>query len=298
MPTLPPRITSAEDLITSRRAVCDGFLAQALAKTEKVTPYIDEAIEFCEQLQDVQNVHHLSDRIDLQPLLAAVAGFSEKAQSHLTDSEIASALNQVLTTIADKANDEWRDEIMYRYLLVRGESLGGSMRNITGARAGPQLAEAIVEALKPTYPSPQIKRSAKGKIQAITWRGRVILFDKKPKFIGNGVDVIMLNTSQGSHTLRERLECPDEYLACGELKGGIDPAGADEHWKTASSALERIRGKFSSEERPAIFFVGAAIETSMASEIFQQLRDGRLAFAANSTVEEQLTDLADWLVEL
>jgi len=31
-----------------------------------------------------------------------------------------------------------------------------------------------------------------------------------------------------------------KYIALGEIKGGIDPAGADEHWKTANSALERI----------------------------------------------------------
>ena len=30
----------------------------------------------------------------------------------------------------------------------------------------------------------------------------------------------------------------------GELKGGIDPAGADEHWKTGNSALVRIRKAF------------------------------------------------------
>jgi hypothetical protein len=35
-----------------------------------------------------------------------------------------------------------------------------------------------------------------------------------------------------------------KYIALGELKGCINPVGADEHWKTANSALERIRKSF------------------------------------------------------
>lgn len=36
----------------------------------------------------------------------------------------------------------------------------------------------------------------------------------------------------------------DKAIMFGELKGGIDPAGADEHWKTGNSALNRIRTNF------------------------------------------------------
>lgn len=93
------------------------------------------------------------------------------------------------------------------------------------------------------------------------------------------------------------MEAPESYLACGELKGGIDPAGADEHWKTATRALDRIRESFQTRS-PALFFVGAAIETTMAKEIFAQLSDGSLSYAANLTAPEQLADLADWLVRL
>jgi len=89
------------------------------------------------------------------------------------------------------------------------------------------------------------------------------------------------------------------YLACGELKGGIDPAGADEHWKTANSALHRIRMHFDEHEtKPKLFFCGAAIADAMAHEIFEQLGDGRLAYAANLTVPEQVDDLATWLITL
>jgi type II restriction enzyme len=90
-----------------------------------------------------------------------------------------------------------------------------------------------------------------------------------------------------------------KYLALGELKGGIDPAGADEHWKTANSALERIRKGFAKQRlSPKTFFVGAAIEKSMANEIYRQLQDGILSNAANLTNESQTVSLCKWLINL
>lgn len=89
------------------------------------------------------------------------------------------------------------------------------------------------------------------------------------------------------------------YLACGELKGGIDPAGADEHWKTARSALDRVATVFASQpENPALFFIGAAIEEAMAVELFDWLQSGKLRYAANLTVPQQVADLISWLVSL
>jgi type II restriction enzyme len=65
------------------------------------------------------------------------------------------------------------------------------------------------------------------------------------------------------------------YVALGELKGGIDPAGADEHWKTARSALDRIKKAFEKVgQQPRRFFIGAAIEKEMAIEIWHDLEAG------------------------
>ncbi len=89
------------------------------------------------------------------------------------------------------------------------------------------------------------------------------------------------------------------YIALGELKGGIDPAGADEHWKTANSALNRIRKSFSEKKlNPKTFFIGAAIENSMAYEIFKQLQNGTMNNAANLTNDDQLTEICNWIIHL
>jgi type II restriction enzyme len=91
----------------------------------------------------------------------------------------------------------------------------------------------------------------------------------------------------------------EKYIALGELKGGIDPAGADEHWKTANSALERIRSGFRKLKLvPQTVFIGAAIENSMASEIYKQLQKGTLDNAANLTDDEQLTTICEWILNL
>ena len=92
---------------------------------------------------------------------------------------------------------------------------------------------------------------------------------------------------------------PEQYVALGELKGGIDPAGADEHWKTANSALERIRIAFSAKKcYPDTFFIGAAIAKAMASEMYQQLETHALTNAANLTNETQVVSLCKWLINI
>ncbi|MFQ5432839.1 MAG: AvaI/BsoBI family type II restriction endonuclease, partial [Nitrospinota bacterium] len=173
------------------------------------------------------------------------------------------------------------------------------MRNITGALAGIQFSNAILRELAESGISSNIRRSSNNpeKIQSIEWDNHFLLFDKTPKFIKKNIDVILLKSKMEHTSMKELLSVQKNYVALGELKGGIDPAGADEHWKTANSALERIRQSFKTQS-PALFFVGAAIEADMAQEIFAQLKDGRLTSAANLTSHKQLADLATWLVHL
>ena len=171
------------------------------------------------------------------------------------------------------------------------------MRNLTGASAGTKLTEKIIERLSGGKKKIQVLKSKSGKIQRVIWNGRTLLFDVKPHLIGKNIDVILINRGDINMPEEELLADKSKYIACGELKGGIDPAGADEHWKTANSALGRIRTAFG-RNAPALFFVGAAIEASMAKEIFKQLKVGKLTHAANLNEEEQVNDLVDWLLSL
>ncbi|MCW5880143.1 MAG: hypothetical protein KIS91_04315, partial [Anaerolineae bacterium] len=227
---------------------------------------------------------------------------SDKARARLTSVDLDTILAVALTEIAQDFPDTWREQLVYRFLLNRGDTLGGSMRNLTGAAAGAQLARAIAGALQKRSTDFVVGTAARNpqKVVRMSWGSRVLVFDRKPRFVDKSIDAILLEADSLLVGGLSMVEQPSQYLACGELKGGIDPAGADEHWKTARSAFERIRAGFQRQSLapPALFFIAAAIERAMADEIFADLESGRLTYAANLTKPEQLEDLASWLVAL
>jgi type II restriction enzyme len=293
---LPKFIKSSEDLQTKHKAICDGFLHQAIQKTEVANKFVERAKQLqvalskTNTLQDVLALEYFKEEI------ISACGFSEKSKSNLEDKELDDSVKKVLTKLIKDSRKDFREEILYRYLLTSGDALGGTMRNITGSFAGTKFAKKIVKKLKANGYKPKIKKNVEGKIQRIIWDGRLLMFDVKPELIGKNIDVILLYKRTKSDE-KELLKDPSKYLVCGELKGGIDPAGADEHWKTANTSLGRIRIKLK-KKCPPLFFVGAAIEASMAEEIFNQLKNGKLAYAANLNEESQLDKLVDWLIKL
>lgn len=113
--------------------------------------------------------------------------------------------------------------------------------------------------------------------------------------VKNNVDICLFNLPP-EEVENTRYGKAESYIALGELKGGIDPAGADEHWKTARAALDRIRDSFAQHAcSPHVFFIGAAIEKKMAAEIWIQLESGLLKNAANLNQEKQMVSIARWL---
>ena len=289
-------VGTSKDLVTPIDATQSGFLQQALRKTKEASPYVDRAKQLLDKLQVVKRPQELIGIQEIRDDLVAAAGFSDKATKYFSSPKLEKALLEVLQEIGKKAGTEWRTEIIYRFLLTRGDTLGGVMRNIMGAEAKAKFTKAILKALQNKDISSSIvySRTNADKVQQISWPERILLFDKKPKLIGKNVDVILLHQSESHVPVTVLLDNKDNYLVCGEVKGGIDPAGADEHWKTAYGALARIREKFQ-KGQPKLFFVGAAIEDSMADEIFSQLQTGLLNYAANLNASQQVSDLAAWL---
>lgn len=297
-------------MVTSKEATQAGFLEQARTKVVKAGPLIGRAQELGLDLHAVPSLASLVADIKLRKQLMAAAGFSTKSSNYFTKIELAELLQQILAQIyADCQSshlgegeeaiwDAFSQEIVSRYLLTEGDALGGQMRNWIGARAQTRLTSALTDALGNSQVDVQRNQDAT-KIQRLSWPGRVIYFDVKPRLLDKNIDVIMLKVPPEASLERDLLEDPTNYLACGELKGGIDPAGADEHWKTAKSALDRIRSNRSfGTQPPALFFVGAAIGVTVAEEIFRELQNGRLSAAANLTAQPQVEALARWLVTL
>ena len=127
---------------------------------------------------------------------------------------------------------------------------------------------------------------------------RTIIYNLTVPAVKNNIDLCVLAASP-EEIDRSLYSDASRYLAFGELKGGIDPAGADEHWKTARSALHRIHIAFAGHKpMPALFFIGAAIESKMSDEIWAMLKSRELANAANLTDDVQSAALAAWVIAL
>ena len=127
-----PHVRTAADLVTTHEAVRDGFLSQALAKTEKAVPYVEKAQLLQAALQKVEQVETLLGLPQFRDDLITAAGFSEKARGHLSDTELNGAVKTVYDTLFAQTGTAFRKEILYRYLLTKGDALGGQMRNWTG----------------------------------------------------------------------------------------------------------------------------------------------------------------------
>ncbi len=312
-------LKSHRDLITPYEATRAGFVALALEKNRKATPFIAEARAL---KTEAVKVHEPQDLIKIRPIrpaLLTAAGISDKAYKYLNEDDKTKAIRELIANFLKPAGKEFVEELVYRFLLTRGDQLGGSMRNLGGKLGERKLARAIISSLNlsgmnykwlHTKSKKWIAKSPDDTdiefhLNGLNWANaigiRTLIFNKNVPLVKKNVDMSILNcypndinTTNSSEHLK-----PENYIAFGELKGGIDPAGADEHWKTANSALNRIRVSFKKKSlHPITFFVGAAIEESMSKEIYNQLKSKMLANAANLTKEEQVPSLCNWLITI
>ena len=82
-----------------------------------------------------------------------------------------------------------------------------------------------------------------------------------------------------SHSANETLNW------AGELKGGADPAGSDEHWKTATRAFDRILGAANDTGRPQprLSFIATILVDRVAREAALWIEQGKLTTVYNLT---------------
>ena len=80
-----------------------------------------------------------------------------------------------------------------------------------------------------------------------------------------------------------------DMLWGGELKGGADPAGSDEHWKTATRAFDRIllACERTGRPKPPLSFIATILVERVATEAAEWVTQGKLKSVYNLT---QITD--------
>ncbi|MDQ2694616.1 MAG: type II restriction endonuclease [Pseudomonadota bacterium] len=317
--TYKEHISSSDDLVTLYERTRAGFIALALEKNRKATPFIEEAKALKAIASKCVRPADLVDFKEIRRSVLIAAGVSEKASSHLAEEDRTEAIRGLIENFLEPYGKDFVDELVYRFLLIRGDSLGGSMRNLGGVLGERKLTRAILSTLKiegrdyrwfhsksrawiqANKDDADIELHIRGLHWEHNGNPRTLIYNLAVPVVEKNVDLCLFNASPRCFN-KSRQSChhkPDLYLALGELKGGIDPAGADEHWKTANSALNRIRSAFSGKGLyPHTFFIGAAIEKAMAVEIFAQLENGAMTNAANLTNENQLVSICQWLIHI
>lgn len=308
-------LSSADDLVTTYEATRAGFVSLALEKNRRATPFVAEARVLQEASSIAKTPWDLLKIESIEAGILTAAGVSDKAVSHLMPDDKIEAVKGLIKNYLEPAGAKFVEELVFRFLLTRGDTLGGSMRNVGGALAQRKLTRSILAALKVsgiayhwlhnknrkwtnmTDEDSEIELSLRGLYWERKDGPRTLIYNLTVPIVKNNVDLCLFGFTPKD--LDNGYDDPNDYLAIGELKGGIDPAGADEHWKTARTALDRVRKSFSEYKVPLLtFFVGAAIEKKMATEIWEHLTDGTLSNAANLNEEKQIASIAAWLLSL
>ncbi|MDR0307403.1 MAG: type II restriction endonuclease [Chitinispirillales bacterium] len=311
-------IKTSEDLVTSKEQTRAGFIAFALEKNRRSTPIIENAKSLKILASKARTATDLLKIIEIRPALLTASGLSDKALNHFTEEDKNNAILGLIEKFLEPAGKYFVDEVVYRYLLIKGDSLGGSMRNIVGAIAHQKFVRTLLSNLsisgadyqwlnnktKNWEKKPADDLAIEEQLKALSWinskrKIRVLAFNLNIPIVKNNIDICLFNADIETYNNGAIVNAPEKILMLGELKGGIDPAGADEHWKTGNTALNRIRESFGQNGlKIETSFIAAAIEKKMATEIFVQLQNKTLSNAANLTIDEQIVSYCDWLLKL
>jgi type II restriction enzyme len=311
-------IKTSEDLVTSREQTRAGFIAFALEKNRRSTPIIESAKSFKILASRAKTAKDLLNISEIQPALLTAAGLSDKAVNYFNEADKKKAILSLIENFLEPAGKYFIDEVVYRYLLIKGDSLGGSMRNIVGAIAQQRFVRTLLSNLsisgtnyqwldnktKNWEEKPSNDFAIEEQLKALSWKNpkgknRILSFNLSIPIVRNNIDICLFTSDIEEYSNGKIVNTPEKILMLGELKGGIDPAGADEHWKTGNTALNRIRESFTQHDlKIETSFIAAAIEKKMASEIFAQLQGKILSNAANLTIDEQLVSYCNWLLKL
>lgn len=76
-------LSSSDDLITPYEAIRAGFVAQALEKNRRATPFVAQARALKASASKAKTPTELVHAEDIQPALLTAAGVSDKATGHL-----------------------------------------------------------------------------------------------------------------------------------------------------------------------------------------------------------------------
>ncbi len=140
-------IKKPSDLVTSREQTRAGFINFALEKNRRSTPIIESAKSFKVLASNAKAAKDLLHIPEIKSALLTAAGLSDKSLTYFTEDDKDKAILNLIEKFLEPAGKYFVDEAVYRYLLIKGDSLGGSMRNIVGAIAQQKLIRTLLSNL-------------------------------------------------------------------------------------------------------------------------------------------------------
>lgn len=283
-------------------------------------PYVKQALAFKAMVSHTKGPDDYLTMPSIHPFLLTAAGLSEKSLQHLNNEDHTLVIKELIDKFLKPAGSAYIDETIYRFLLTKGDAVGGTMRNRIGAMGQEKLIRCILSCMNVrgiTYEWVDgnngtfrwlAKRNddtgVEKTLKALYWTNshgsRVLGFNMTNSIVKKNIDICLYNADKTYYEQGKiARNHPESAIMLGELKGGIDPAGADEHWKTANTALDRIRTSYATKGlQIQTSFVGAAIERAMAGEIYSQLKSGIMTNGANLTNTNQLVEYCNWLLDI
>lgn len=307
-------ITYLNNIQTTNKETVKGFLEQSERRVQEQLNFWNSVRETLNKLTNKKSIDEVINNMDNDPIVEdvvfSISGFSKKSIETIKSKNGSKEIKKNIIDLFKNNENIDKESLMALYLLTKGDSIGGTLRNLVGSSAEQKFLETFKKKLpknfkvlkSQTNKFVESKDLKNEKFSAIQWDNRLLLFNMKPKMISKNIDMILLSLDKEITTrkeISEVLENANNYLACGELKGGIDPAGADEHWKTARTSLYRIK-KIFKEKKLNIntFFIASAIESHMSEEIVDMVKNQELTHVANLNKKNQVKTIVDWLFSL
>lgn len=264
-----------------------------------------------------RNIAMLSDKV-MRDIGLATSGIengtpptAEKA------TEIAVYFNHVVSGLITRTGVSHHRHIQM-FMANLGDSLGGSSRNEVGRVAMALVLRPLIEGLwqrgflesftfsvRESLVPGRSRDKERTVVSTPDLNLTAVLDDAEARFVKyqqvqakNGVSLLVdkqirwrnkmgeiLEASADLHSLKHSPESGTDVLWGAEVKGGADPAGSDEHWKTASRALARTieAARQSEHPKPPLSFIGTTIVQTVALEIKAWIERGDLVSAYNLT---------------
>lgn len=210
LPSFRDHLKNSNDLVTTYEEIRSAFVSQALEKSRLATPFVEEARSLKIAASKVPSPNKLLTIKTIQPALLVAAGVSDKSESHIPDEAKKDAVNGLIEKYLEPAGLNFVEELVFRFLLTRGDTLGGMMRNKIGRLAQFKLTRSIIAYLsnagisyywlpngsKKWNKAPEDDAGIELSLNGISWSSnnhtRTIVYNRMPKFFDKNIDICLI----------------------------------------------------------------------------------------------------------